>query len=131
MLFEKFLINIFEIPSGLVADTFGRRRVMALSLFSYILSFITFFLAHNYFILIIAMFFYAIGDAFRTGTHKAMIFVYLKENNYSHLRAAYYGATRSWSQIGSALSAVIACPFSLLARIFQTNFSFYYCPLCL
>ncbi len=105
---REILINVFEIPSGLAADALGRRRAMAFSLFSYILSFITFFVAHTYWVLIVAMFFYAIGDAFRTGTHKAMIFVYLKENNMSHLRAAYYGATRSCSQVGSALSAVIA-----------------------
>ncbi|MGD1832850.1 MAG: MFS transporter [Sphaerochaetaceae bacterium] len=105
---REILINIFEIPSGLAADTFGRRRSMAFSLIAYIFSFTTFFFSHNFWILILAMFFYAVGDAFRTGTHKAMIFVYLKENNISHLRAAYYGATRSCSQIGSALSALIA-----------------------
>jgi len=51
---------------------------------------------------------FSFGDAFRTGTHKAMIFEYLKLNNWQNQKVAYYGNTRSWSQIGSAVSSLIA-----------------------
>lgn len=105
---REALINLFEIPSGIIADSLGRRRVMALSLLSYIVSFIIFFFSHSYLVLLGAMLFYATGDAFRTGTHKAIIFTYLKENNMLKLKALYYGHTRSWSQLGSAFSALIA-----------------------
>ncbi len=54
------------------------------------------------------MIFYAIGDAFRTGTHKAMIFDYLKIKGWKDQRTHYYGHTRSWSQMGSAVSSLIA-----------------------
>ncbi len=105
---REALINLLEIPSGIIADSLGRRRVMAISLLSYIVSFIIFFFSTSYVVLLMAMLFYACGDAFRTGTHKAIIFTYLKENNMLKLKALYYGHTRSWSQIGSALSALIA-----------------------
>jgi len=105
---REALINLFEIPSGIVADSVGRRRVMALSLLSYIISFVIFFFSQSYLVLLGAMLFYATGDAFRTGTHKAIIFTYLKENNMLKLKALYYGHTRSWSQLGSAFSALIA-----------------------
>lgn len=48
-----------------------------------------------------------IGDAFRSGTHKGMIMDYLKIMSWEHLKIDYYGHTRSWSQLGSALSALI------------------------
>ncbi len=105
---REALINVFEIPSGIVADSLGRRKVMALSFLSYIFSFIVFFFSYSYLALLGAMVFFAMGEAFRTGTHKAMIFTYLKEHKMLTLKTQYYGHTRSWSQVGSALSALIA-----------------------
>lgn len=105
---REVFVNIMEIPSGVIADSLGRRRSMSISFISYILSFIVFFLAQSYWILFIAMVVYAGGEAFRTGTHKAMIFDYLHEHNWGHLKTHYYGYTRAWSQAGAALSALIA-----------------------
>lgn len=101
-------INIVEIPSGVIADSLGRKRSMAVSFLFYILSFIVFFLAESYWVLFAAMLVYAVGDAFRTGTHKAMIFEYLHMHGWGHLKTHYYGHTRAWSQAGAALSALIA-----------------------
>ena len=55
-----------------------------------------------------AMILFAVADSFRTGVHKAMIFDYLKVNKWSQHKVSYYGHTRSWSQTGSAVSALIA-----------------------
>lgn len=101
-------INIVEIPSGVIADSLGRKRSMAVSFMFYILSFIVFFFAETYWVLFVAMLVYAGGDAFRTGTHKAMIFEYLHMHGWGHLKTHYYGHTRAWSQAGAALSALIA-----------------------
>ncbi|NCB01424.1 MAG: MFS transporter [Spirochaetia bacterium] len=125
---REALINVFEIPSGIVADSIGRRKVMALSLLSYILSFIIFFFSQSYLLLLGAMFFFAIGEAFRTGTHKAMIFTYLKENSMLDLKALYYGHTRSWSQIGSAISALIAAALVFYSGSYAPIFLFTIIP---
>jgi MFS family permease len=100
--------TILEIPSGIIADAFGRRGTMIFSYIFYILSFIIYHLSNNYLFLIIASFVFGVGDAFRTGTHKAMIFEYLKFKNWEDQKVHYYGHTRSWSQAGSALSSLIA-----------------------
>lgn len=105
---REIAILIFEIPTGFVADSLGRRGSMVFAFLSYILSFIIFFLFPGFLLYIIAMIFFALGDAFRTGTHKAMILHYLKLNDLLHLKVEYYGYTRSWSQMGSALAALIA-----------------------
>ncbi len=105
---REIMANIFEIPSGVIADSLGRKRTLISSFVFYIISFVFFYLGNKYSIFVLAMVFYAFGDAFRTGTHKAMIFEYLKRNNWDQQRASYYGHTRSWSQMGSAISSLIA-----------------------
>lgn len=105
---REISVNIFEIPSGLIADTVGRRRAMIFAFTSYIFSFLVFYFWQNYYIYIGAMIFFAGGEAFRTGTHKAMILEYLKIKKMSDIKVYYYGSTRSWSQIGSAFSSIIA-----------------------
>jgi MFS family permease len=105
---REVLINVIEIPSGIMADAMGRRRTMILSFLAYIASFILFFIANGYGPLLLAMAVFAFGDAFRTGTHKAMIFDYLKLKGWADQKTRYYGQTRSWSQRGAATSALIA-----------------------
>jgi MFS family permease len=100
--------NLLEIPSGAVADLFGRRRAMIGSFAAYIVSFLVFALSHTFANFAVAMFFYALGDAFRTGTHKAMIFTWLRTENRLDEKTRIYGFTRSWSKLGSAFSIIIA-----------------------
>jgi MFS family permease len=108
--------NLLEIPSGIVADAFGRRRAMVSSFVFYLISFVMVYAFNEFSYLALAMIFFAGGEAFRTGTHKALILEYLKINGISHLKVAYYGLTRSASQMGSALNALIAA-----ALVFYTG----------
>jgi MFS family permease len=106
--FREIMINLFEVPSGIVADLYGRRRSMIFSFSAYIASFIFFALSRQVWQLFPAMLLFALGEAFRTGTHKAMIFHWLKLQNRLEERTKIYGFTRSWSKFGSAISALIA-----------------------
>jgi MFS family permease len=105
---KQISVYVFEIPTGVYADSFGRRRSMLMSMASYIISFAIFFSLKSFWIFAIAMVLYALGDAYRTGTHKAMILEYLKIKGISHKKVEYYGATRSYSQLGSAVNALLA-----------------------
>jgi MFS family permease len=121
--FREIMVNIMEIPSGAVADLSGRRTSMIFSFLAYIISFAIFGVSGTAAmegvltksclipLLFMAMFFFAIGDAFRTGTHKAMIFTWLRIQDRSDERTRVYGYTRSWSKIGSAFSVVLASLF--------------------
>ncbi|OQY27298.1 MAG: MFS transporter [Anaerolineaceae bacterium 4572_5.1] len=100
--------NILEIPTGVYADTFGRRRSMVMAFLAYIMAFIIFYAFGDFYIYALAMLFFAAGEAFRSGTHKAIILEYLQINNMQHLKVAYYGLTRSASQFGSAINSLIA-----------------------
>ncbi|HAK46150.1 MAG TPA: MFS transporter [Spirochaeta sp.] len=105
---REVAINIIEIPTGIFADVWGRKKTMLASFISYIIAFIILYRSQSYIILAVAMIFYAFGDACRTGTHKAMIFDYINSKGCGDRKSWYYGNTRAWSQRGSALSALFA-----------------------
>jgi MFS family permease len=105
---RQIAVNVLEIPSGIIADAFGRKKSMMFSMSSYIVSFLMFYRVSSMPLLMLAMIFFGIGEAFRSGTHKAMILEYLRLNKQIEFKTRYYGSTRSCSQLGSALSALLA-----------------------
>ena len=70
---REIVINVFEIPSGIFADTYGRKNSLVISFLLYIISFLVFYLSDSFWIFFIAVVLYGLGDAFRSGTHTAMI----------------------------------------------------------
>ncbi len=125
---REIFINAFEIPSGIIADTYGRKNALLISLFLYIISFIVFYIGNDYWLFLIAFILYGTGDAFRSGTHKAMIMDYLLLNNWENQRINYYGHTRSWSQIGSAISSLIAGMIVFYSGTYQNIFLYSIIP---
>ena len=106
--FREIALAVMEIPTGAVADALGRRWAMILSHVGYVASFLTFYFAGSLPVLFLAMFAFSIGEAFRTGTHKAIIFGWLQHEGREEEKTLVYGFTRSWSKIGSAVNALIA-----------------------
>jgi len=134
--FRELMINLLEIPTGGVADLCGRRRSMIFSFVAYIISFLIFGISGIAAsasqeitkalipFLLLAMLFFALGDAFRTGTHKALIFSWLRIQGRIDERTKVYGYTRSWSKIGSAVSVLIASIIVLATNQFIYVFFF-------
>ena len=128
--FREICINLMEIPTGAVADVLGRRRSMIASFVAYIVAFCVFAFASPESLgyglalglLFGAMFFFSIGEAFRTGTHKAIIFGWLKRQGRADEKTKIYGFTRSWSKMGSAVSAVIAPVLVIVFRDYSVVF---------
>ncbi len=112
--FREVMIHLLELPSGAAADLYGRRRSMILAFVSYLVSFAVFASSTVLWTLFVAMGFFAVGEAFRSGTHKAMILDWLQLQGRSQEKAEIYGMTRSWSQIGSAVSVLIAAVIVIL-----------------
>lgn len=125
---REILVNVMEVPSGAVSDGLGRRRTMVVSFLGYLVSFVLFWFGSTMRLFLVAIFFFSLGEAFRTGTHKAMIFSYLRINDLQEHGNDYYGHTRSWSQIGSAISAIIAAAIVFITRNYRTVFLFSMIP---
>ncbi|MEL6178621.1 MAG: MFS transporter, partial [Myxococcota bacterium] len=116
---REIVMNLLELLSGALADTWGRRRAMVASMTTYIIAFILFSLtpskgALQFIVLAVAMGLYGAGDAFRSGTHKAMILTWLRQQDRTDERTRIYGLTRSWSKIGSATSVAVGAAWVLL-----------------
>jgi len=126
--FRELMVNVMEIPSGAIADLFGRRKSMILSFVAYIISFVIFGAAQGLPLLFLGMAFFGVGDAFRTGTHKAMIFTWLRNEGRADEKTRVYGYTRSWSKLGSALCVLIAGAFVFTTGMFEYTFYFAVVP---
>ena len=112
---SEILIFIFEIPSGIIADKFGKKRELMLCFIFYIISFVFYFLGVNpsqnrlrMLWLIIASVFFGLGESFRSGTHKAMEMLWMDKEGITNFKTHVYGSSRQYSQLGSALSAILA-----------------------
>ncbi len=119
---RELTVNCLEIPSGAIADLWGRRNAMILAFVAFIASFLLFGMADHFPLLAGAMFLYGIGEAFRTGTHKAMIFAWLELQGRTDERTLIYGYTRSWSKLGSAFSVIIATAIVLFSHSYEYVF---------
>ncbi len=100
--------NLLEIPTGVFADAFGRRKSMVMAFIAYLISFGIFYICTDFALYALAMLLFAFGEAFRSGTHKALILEHLKISGREDEKVSYYGRTRSVSQFGSAINALIA-----------------------
>lgn len=110
-LVQEVFTYLFEIPSGILADKFGRKNELLLCFLFYVASFILYFIGFSlsfdyFFVLFIAAAFYGLGESFRSGTHKAMILTWVDKNNYNEHKTYVYGRTRSWSLIGSTVNGI-------------------------
>jgi len=104
---------LVEIPAGAIADNFGLKRVLLTAFVMYIVSFLFYAGAgvmktqvHRIVALVIASAFYGLGEAFRSGVHKAMILRFLDKHGLIKHKAFIYSQTRSYSNLGSALNAL-------------------------
>ncbi len=104
---REIIINVFEIPSGLIADYFGRKKELYLCFLFYIFSFVFFFISKSFTGAAVAMALFGLGEAFRSGSHKAMIYSYLEQKGWEKHKTYVYGKTRASSLIGSALSSAL------------------------
>lgn len=122
------IIYIFEVPSGIFADQYGKKTELMFCFIFYIASFFFFFLGGSYAIVAVAMVFFGLGEAFRSGTHKAMIYAYLEQKGWFEHKTFVYGRTRSFSLIGSSLSAFTAIFLIIKLPRMQSIFLFSIIP---
>lgn len=115
--------NITEIPTGVIADVWGRRRAMLASFASYLASFALFYWSSQFWLFAAAMICFGLGEAFRSGTHKAMIMEYQdRQPNNGLTTVGIFGFVRSWSQIGAALSTLVAAGLVFISGQYRIVF---------
>lgn len=108
---REIIIYLFEVPSGVIADMYGKKVELTFCFIFYIISFIIFFFATNFWLFAMAMMLFGLGEAFRSGTHKSMIMSFLDHNNITDSKTKVYGQTRAMSLIGSMVMSIISVIF--------------------
>ena len=119
---------VFEIPTGVIADTWGKKRSMLLCFVFYMISFTIYYLSSTFLLIAAASLLFGLGEAFRQGTHKAIIFDYLDRQGIPEKKSEVYGFTSSVAKVGSALSAIIAGGLMLWFRDYHLIFLFSIVP---
>jgi MFS family permease len=92
---------------------YGKKVELIMCFIFYIISFIVFFFATSFWMFAIAMILFGLGEAFRSGTHKAMIMGFLDHNGIKETKTKIYGQTRAMSLVGSMVMSIIAIIFVL------------------
>lgn len=105
---REITANVLEIPTGVLADTFGRRRALVAAFVCYLMSFAILYARCGFPLFVVAMMLFGAGEALRSGTHKAIILDHLRRRGMEDQKVAYYGRTRAASQMGSTCAAIIA-----------------------
>ena len=125
---QEISTNILEIPSGIAADVFGRKKALSGSFLLYMISFLLMYFSESYILFLAAFFFFGAGEAFRSGTHKGMISEYLYQRGIKDQMAEYYSRTRAWSQMGLAVSSLAAGVIVFNAGSYDSVFLFTLVP---
>lgn len=103
-----FVQLLLELPSGAIADLWGRKNTVLLGRFLGVIGFTLFFFANNFWMFVIANTLYLSNWAFESGALSALLFDSLKENKINENEYEKITAdTFFWCTIGMAIASAI------------------------
>lgn len=103
---------ILEIPSGIFADMYGKKKAIIISWFILTASLIVFGFSNVFYMFIIAQVLWEIGNSFRSGSETAYVYDYLKQNNennpmYKVVKVNQKVSARIGESIATAIGSLI------------------------
>ncbi|MFH0875687.1 MAG: MFS transporter [archaeon] len=103
---------LFEIPSGVFADYYGRKKSLMITSLLFIISFTLFGIGNTFFVFLIANFLQGVGEAFTSGSDEAIIFDSLKQIDKEKESSKYFGLKWSFFMYGAGISSLLSSPIS-------------------
>jgi MFS family permease len=117
-----FSTFLFEIPSGIISDLYGRKKTLIISNIFYILWIFFLFLSNNYIILLFSAIFAGLKSSFVSGTGDAFLYDSLKaikkEDDFSKI----IGKSHSYFLLGRAISSILGSIIAYFTTIKFTIF---------
>lgn len=98
---------IFNIPTGVFADHFGRKTSIALGNLIFAVSCVLHFLTTGFYPFLIAEFLVALGTSFVIGANSSLIYDFLKQNNQESKSKRVMGRASAISNLGMIIAAPI------------------------
>lgn len=110
---------LFDVPTGMLADAFGRKRAVLVGFIVLIVSLLLLGTSSNVLIYALAALLYSLYWSFINGASQALLYEHLKSIDLSHLYARNQGSIYAFGFIGAAIANVasgfIAQEFGLRA----------------
>jgi len=114
-------VTLLEIPSGILSDKLGRKRLLVIAGILDILEFVVIFNAHSFWMFGLAVFFAGVGQALYSGSQHALLYDSLlteqRQGDYEKLLGRL-SAIDMTGHVAAALSG------GVLARIFSFEFNY-------
>jgi len=101
-------VIVSEIPTGMIADSFDRKKILITSKIFKLLCFIVWLLFSNWWGIITGFIFWGVGTALESGTMQAYIHSLLEKENKGRDFQKIYGRTSSASFLGLFLAATLS-----------------------
>jgi len=96
---------LIEIPTGILADLWGKRRSIIISKFGIFLSFVIFGFSKSFWMFVFAQLMYELGNSFRSGTETAYTYDYLLQNKEGNPKyTEVKGKQKFWARVGESLA---------------------------
>ncbi len=114
------MIVILEIPSGAIADFFGRKTALVLSALSIALAAYTYSIIPNFYIFMLAETFWALGISLMSGTNQAFLYASLKSYGAEENLSMTFGRIQTLNLIALTISAPIG---SIIAEFISLQFT--------
>ncbi|MBT3297450.1 MFS transporter [archaeon] len=118
-----FVFSAFamEVPTGVIADYFGRKHSIALAIFFNIAGILVYASYPNFYIFVIAEFLWAIANALMSGADQAMVYDSLKKYKSEHLSKKIFARFKSFNvaaiMISGPIGSLIATYLGLRATM--------------
>lgn len=113
---------IIEIPTGIFADLYGKRKSIIISKAIIAISFVAFGFAGGFWTLLLANLLYELGKSFRSGTETAYAYDYLSEDknspSYTEVKAKQKFYARVSESIAAAVGGFLAVQLGFNAVFF-------------
>ncbi len=99
---------VFEIPSGVLADRWNRRNMLALAAVLQGLCFVIWFFSHTFLLFALGFVFWAVAGAFTSGTEEGLLYDNLKSDGCEESFAKVYGRAQFFANVGTIVGLVSA-----------------------
>lgn len=106
-LWSAFTI-VFEVPSGILADRWNRRNMLAIAAVLQGMCFIVWFFSHTLLMFAVGFVFWAVAGSFSSGTEEGMIYDNLKSDGRESEFAGVYGKARFYANAGTITGIITA-----------------------
>lgn len=102
----SILSFLIEIPTGIIADLYGKRKSIIISKAGIFLSFIVFGFSNTFWHFVIAQCLFVLGNSFRSGTETAYVYDYTDQHKdegvpqYTEIK----GKQKFWARLGESIA---------------------------